>query len=616
MERLYNELDIIASHLDIEAYYNLRYAIANSLPAEPHLSLYMYRLETTSCKGPISDAHYPVKLDSRYFCDEAFEFAERISDTETVSRILATHNVSKFMLEKVFQKSSGQFYKSPKIGWLISKYMLEYYKIPIDAKYSSLLYFQAATFGYLQIVRELVDLPTVETVYSHSRVFVQACLNNRTDVACFLLEKPLVDINFRAVSGSRGYSGLMKAIGHGNLTLVCKLLSFPHLVIQMRDLSEGLSTWKYKTDKTELMKVFHVLLNDKRLMWNELDNRPLKEICAAGMEEAAKLLLLLPGISLDNDVIFAAAFYKQYQLVNTLLADFDINPFPEILVYPCRSKSLAEFQSLMKHQHAKIDLHVLRKAIYFRSHGIINCMIKDNYLDLSDHTVHNIVAGYAVKHEKVEMLKRLAQIRKFEYTSRLSNNIYLACRKGSMAGIFYLLDTLVNSHGDEKCWSISSILQAKHNNWGLVDRLLDHPWFNPSHKRNILLKLACKFENFEIVQKITRHPRFQMKKREYPIDFLIQTSNIHITDYMIRHTEFDPATMRNYLFRKAAKYSCKEYIEYLLTVDEINPLDLIHKTVPTILERHESFCTILNHPKFEQATPFTNPINTRYRPDV
>ncbi|KAJ3255168.1 hypothetical protein HK103_006537 [Boothiomyces macroporosus] len=597
LEKIGVELEIVGRHLAIQDYLELLYALNYRLPLIPHLSYPAYRLSFPNIKSSEykCSCKYGAKLHSDYYSDESFKFVFQVSDLETIRSMLLSHSVSIETLLVAIGEIIQEEIVIPQIGWEISKYLLDFHQIPIDPHYTSIMYFQAAGLGMLELVSLLILDLNAQSFYSHNEVFVEACRAGNPDMVEFLMGQQFIDINYR--EGPNGCSGFSIAAAIGNFKVFKLLLAEPTMVIEEGGLTYLLSCWR---NEPKYMEMFEILMEDERAVWNELDNMPLSSLCITGLVGAVEKLLQRDDVDPAADSCRAveyAVINDNLDILNLLLQIPSVNPFPGIFTFPCQSQNFGILNRLLQDPRGIVTINPLNAAISSKSELVIDFIVENNHLDLCDNQIRSALASFAVLFQKEEILKKLLKIKEISIDARLEAAIFDALSLGNTKAINFLIsdDTIE----DGLLWQRLALKSANQNRWELIYLLLNSPKFSPSFKKNELLTLSCEHSVSIITEKIVEHPNFTYQHEDGMFMALMRNSNIQDTRYLLENLPFDPSQKRNLLFRSACKYSTKEYIEYLLTLDKVDPTELNYQALKSILARKDdSLVDLVNTGKF------------------
>ncbi|KAJ3273473.1 hypothetical protein HDV01_004393 [Terramyces sp. JEL0728] len=434
----------VASELHYLHYHQLRFAISCRLPKIPKLTFTAYKSSTKDFNTNTVYTPYPVQLLKEYYGYEAFKYLLSISDFYTWRDMLDSHSVPASNLQEIIQDFIDQETEKPMIGWEIYKYLKSINIVVANDFYIGTLYFQAATMGYIEIVKDLMSHPLVQIIRPHSEVFVEACQANQIEVVELLLEQPFVDINYQG--GEFGRTGFVNAAAEEYVQVARLLFAQPDLILFEGDLTEIFNCQSY-TD--ESMEIFYMLMSDSRCIWNEQNNGPIRTLAGSGMTKAVEIILKRDDIdpSADsNRAAMMAAWNGKNDVLKLLLQHPKVNPFPAIFVYPCRCNNTKILEILMMDPKAHIEAGALGEAIRLHHHEIIERILMQNFADLSNIDIRAVLVLYCINFNKSDVLTRLLKIGPVVITAKIETAIVNAVATRTMLEKLKVELEVIGSH--------------------------------------------------------------------------------------------------------------------------------------------------------------------------
>ncbi|KAJ3273474.1 hypothetical protein HDV01_004394 [Terramyces sp. JEL0728] len=596
LERLIIELDTIAMHLDCASYLDLRCSFYQNLPVVPVLSAYAYKSELYELQYYDVYSHeskrYPISLHPDHYSDTTFDFAVSKSHYDIVKKILDSRKVSKETLKAIIQTYLDENYTKPQIGWEIVKFMIQHFNGDYNQMYNSLLAFRAVMYGFPDIILGTMNLPLVQSIHTFNDGFISVCESGTTEIVKVLLDNRLVNVNYRDPESL--CTGLLCAGMNANKEIVELLLNIPETQILNGDLSHMMTYW---TDHDLYFELFLLLLNEGRCMWDEMDNRPIELLCKIGLTKGVELLLKKPRVQVTVNAIRAAAKRKNMDLLAYLLQNYKHNPFPQVMQIACQFDNLIFFLDLLKDPRAPSIYDVIVELIRMKSNSIIRYILENNMLSVTDGHYRNLFACYAIRTDTIDLLFKILQTQPLVVDNRLLAYTYEAAMANKLTTLQVLL--LQDNLWEHQVWEKMALKVAKQNHWKFARMCLCYPYFNPSYKYNSLLKLAADYSNTQLLDLIINHPNFKYNNDDSVFQLLMRKSDVKTTKFLMAKLDYDPGQKANLLFRNACRYSNERFIQYLLTLDSVNPQALGSIGAQNLVSRgEESLVGLLTHPKF------------------
>ncbi|KAJ3255169.1 hypothetical protein HK103_006538 [Boothiomyces macroporosus] len=541
----------------------MRFAIQSDLNEIPKSTLTAYKLSTSSYDRKSTSQIYPVQLLKDCYGEEAFEYALAIVDMKTFVDVLYSNTIEISVIQNTIQNIMNENISEPKLAWQLLKYC-ELNRIEIENDFFvSLLYSRAAETGCVDIIKSLMHNQKAEIAKSHNEVFIVAAQNGQTEVVQAMMYQPFININYR----DEHFDGtaFVNAAAEEFAETARVLFSHPDLILANGDITDIFNGCTYTP---ESMKIFHMLYEDSRAVWNENNNGPIVALSSSGLTEAVDILLDRDDIDptvRSNRAAMMAAWNSKKEVLKLLLYKAKVNPYPKIFIYPCRCDDLAVLEILMDDPRSFIDVQSIGKAVTENACPVINRILEKNFADLSDIHIRSVLAVYCIHNENIDLMNKLLRIGSVNPTSRIMEAIIQIAKDGKFKAAEILFEE--KNFRKVQFWEKCSIKLATNNLWKLTDMLLAHGSFNPSFKKNALLTLACERERFSIIRKITDHPAFRYRNEFAPFHALILVNNIGVTGYLLGKLNFDPTQKDNLLYRTACKYASKYYIDFISSLE-------------------------------------------------
>ncbi|KAJ3255167.1 hypothetical protein HK103_006536 [Boothiomyces macroporosus] len=590
------EIDIVASHLDFESYFELRCSYKNYFPTTPTLRSFGYiqKVQEIQPYELIYSEQYiefPVKLNPESYSFGTFKCSIERGDYVHFKKMLLDDSVSKDEINAIIQSFLEKEVRQCRMGWDMVQYMNSEYGGGFQETYYSLLYFHASQNGHLDIIELLAENPLAQLLYTHNDIFIEACVHGYYEIVKYLVERSLVNVNYR--DGSM-YSGLVYAGNRGSVEIVKLLLDLPQTTLLIGDLSYILSHF---TKDEKYSQIFELFLHDHRSRWNEFDNIILINLCHSGYTKFVKAITSLPGVEVNATAIRYAVLNNYFAILKLLLEKCTFNPFPKVLKYACETFNPTTLGFLLKDPRAVLTLEVISDCLQFNSKNVLKYFAKHNLVDFSDKDIRNLFICYAVKCNNLKLLERLLNIGAPEYSNKIQREITSGAYNVNVNAIKLLLKE--ESLWGKRLWERASLNAVQVNRWDLIFMYLSYSNFNPSFNSNKLLYFAVQSSKTSTIKKIVTHPQFKYNNEIAPFNAAMRNSDIKATQYLMKHLDFDPGQYYNSLFRNACKYADKKYIEYLLTLDKVDPTVLDYEAAVELVKRKdEDILPLLDHHKF------------------
>ncbi|KAJ3253176.1 hypothetical protein HK103_000817 [Boothiomyces macroporosus] len=562
-----NEIYLIARHLPVVNYHQLRFAIQRNLPQIPRLTFEAYKESSIQI---LEDRLF--SLHSEHLCLEAFNFVIKNGHVDQYERMAAKFDVVKKMKALEFRFTAKLH---PRILQLILQDTIDLLEL-----YSKVDIFRyAITFNYVETVEFLLQYvnPSIDRNYA----LIHASQLNRHRIIRLMLDDERIDPAMDDCYAFR------IAVDENNTETVKTFLNDPR--IDPAAANNYAFKCSIEENKLDILK----LLVEKGVSPSVENNYGIFNSCSMGHTSIVEYLLSL-DVQPTGDCIYEAATNGHFKVVELLLQK-GLRPAQDCLSSASFHGHSKIVELLLPFNDPSVDNQkALVYAIKSGSHSVVRILLKDPRISplnlgqsiLEEASENPQICKLFVLDDRIDFTKcgdlmftKMSEFNNLHIMKLLIDKgidpaamdnkaLLLSCKKNHLE----ICKWLLGNESVKQAQVLPSLTVAAELGYDrIVDLILNETRLDPSLNGQLLLRKACSKGHLQVVERLLQDKRVDPSVfNNLPLR-LASHGHVDVVKVLMSDYRTNPADDDNYALRTACKNGFASIVKLLLQDSRVDP---------------------------------------------